>query len=151
MRLDSRPGTYALIVCSAVRRQVQIGKLGRLDVVPGFYVYAGSAFGPGGLAARISRHRRKTKTRRWHIDYLTAILPVEEVWYTLDAIRRECHWADVLSQMRGAEVPAAGFGSSDCACRTHLWFFPIRPSRRTFCRRLTDSIPDHDRVYRVGC
>ena len=149
-RLDARPGTYALVLSPSAEQRIRIGKLGQLDVRPGFYVYVGSAFGPGGLTARIRRHQRKTKKLRWHVDYLTAVISIAEVWYTRDTARRECQWAEVLSKMRGAAVPLIGFGSSDCACRTHLWFFPIRPSRSGFCRRLRDSISDHDLVYRVG-
>jgi Uri superfamily endonuclease len=145
-RSDKQPGTYALILHSCMEQRVQIGKLGELDVTPGFYVYVGSAFGPGGLTARVTRHRQKTKKLRWHIDYLTAVMSVEQVWNTLDADRRECQWAEVLGKMRGAYMPLARFGASDCACRTHLWSFPIRPSRRGFRRRLLDSSPIHGPV-----
>ena len=37
-------------------QEVPIGKLGVLHMLPGIYVYVGSALGPGGLAARIERH-----------------------------------------------------------------------------------------------
>ncbi len=144
--LDTRPGTYALILRSSAEQRVWIGKLGQLHLKPGFYVYIGSAFGPGGLTARVTRHQQKTKKLRWHIDYLTAVMSVEQVWYTLDTDRRECQWAEALGRMRGADMPLARFGSSDCACRTHLWSFPTRPSRRGFRRRLLDSIPIHGPV-----
>jgi Uri superfamily endonuclease len=29
--------------------------------------------------------------------------------------------------MKGASIPLAGFGSSDCECETHLFFFKRRP------------------------
>ena len=149
-RLDSWPGTYALVLSPSAEQRIRIGKLGQLDVRPGFYVYVGSAFGSGGLTARIRRHQRKTKKLRWHVDYLTAVISIAEVWYTRDTARRECQWAEVLSKMRGAAVPLIGFGSSDCACQTHLWLFPARPSRRGSRRRLLNSIPNHDPVYRFS-
>ena len=148
-RFDTQPGTYALILQSSAEQRLQIGKLGQLDVKPGFYVYIGSAFGPGGLTARVTRHQRKTKKLRWHIDYLTTVMSVEQVWYTLDTDRRECQWSEVLRKTRGADMPLARFGSSDCACRTHLWSFPKRPSRRGFHRRLLASIPIHGPVHRM--
>jgi len=148
-RPDARPGTYALILPSSVRRRVEIGKLGRLDVESGFYVYIGSAFGPGGLAARLSRHCRKSKTLRWHIDYLTAAIHVGEIWYTFDTVRRECQWAGVFDRIHGTEMPLAAFGSSDCACEAHLWRLSERPSYGTFRRKLARSLPDHGRVYRL--
>jgi Uri superfamily endonuclease len=44
----TKHGTYALILASSSDRLIQIGKLGRLLIQPGYYVYAGSAFGPPG-------------------------------------------------------------------------------------------------------
>jgi Uri superfamily endonuclease len=55
-------------------------------------VYVGSALGPGGLAARIGRHRRQNKLGRWHVDYLRAVTQVEEVWYATLPERQECFW-----------------------------------------------------------
>jgi Uri superfamily endonuclease len=135
-RLDSRPGTYALILVSSTGQPVQVGKRGRLIVRPGFYVYVGSAFGPGGLGARVARHCREQKRLRWHIDYLRAAAAPDEVWYTLDPVSVECRWAEAFRQMPGSSMPMDGFGASDCSCRTHLFYFPRRPSRSRFRRLL---------------
>lgn len=40
---------------------------------PGSYVYAGSARGAGGIAARLGRHFRRDKAVHWHIDELTVM------------------------------------------------------------------------------
>jgi len=117
-------------------QEIRAGSLGILKVQPGYCVYVGSAFGPGGLAARVLRHQRQHKKLRWHIDYLRAVVAMEEVWYTLDAKRRECQWADTLAQMPGCSWPLAGFGASDCPCVSHLFYFQGKPSIRVF-RRLT--------------
>ena len=50
--LNSRPGTYALILLAGTEQRIKVGSLDNLDVCPGFYVYTGSAFGSGGLVAR---------------------------------------------------------------------------------------------------
>ena len=92
----------------------------------------GHAFGPGGLARRVGRHAMAEKKRRWHIDYLTAMATLDEVWYTTDKVHRECPWADALREIRGATVPLERFGSSDCRCRSHLVFFQKRPSLPRF-------------------
>jgi len=42
----------------------------KLDLLPGYYIYIGSAFGPGGVRARMLRHLRADKPKHWHIDYL---------------------------------------------------------------------------------
>jgi Uri superfamily endonuclease len=135
-RLDSRPGTYALILVSSTEQPVQVGKLGRLIVRPGFYVYVGSAFGPGGLGARVARHGREQKRLRWHIDYLRVAAAPREVWYTLDPVPVECRWAEAFRQMPRSSMPMDGFGASDCSCRTHLFHFRRRPSRPAFRRLL---------------
>jgi len=87
MQRDLGKGTYALILSCLAEQTVQIGKLGPLSLHPGWYVYVGSAFGPGGLAARLARHRAVEKRLRWHIDYIRAATQLEEVWYTNDEIR----------------------------------------------------------------
>ncbi len=49
------------------------GKLGGrgVELEPGVYAYVGSAFGPGGLAARLRRHLCGARRRLWwHIDRL---------------------------------------------------------------------------------
>jgi len=63
-RPGAEPGTYALILVAEEQQSAEIGKLGALDVQPGFYVYVGSARGPGGLKARIARHTRSEKKVR---------------------------------------------------------------------------------------
>lgn len=104
-----------------------MGRLGILDVRPGFYVYVGSALGPGGLAARIGRYARQEKGLRWHVDYLRAVTELVEAWFRSGRRRKECLWAKRLAGMPGAEVPMPGFGSSDCGCRSHLFWFRGRP------------------------
>jgi len=67
--LPSLPGTYALVLRFSKRLEIIVGKLGVLSVQAGYYVYVGSALGPGGLAARVGRHCRREKALRWHVDY----------------------------------------------------------------------------------
>jgi len=130
------PGTYALILVAEGHQAADIGRLGTLDVEPGFYVYVGSALGPGGLAARIARHARTEKKVRWHIDYLRAVTRLEEVWYVEGIEKQECQWAEGFAGMRGAAAPMAGFGASDCACRTHLFSFAAKPGISALRRSL---------------
>lgn len=134
--LPSLPGTYVLVLTVSRRLEIAVGKLGLLEAGPGFYVYVGSALGPGGLAARIGRHCRREKRLRWHVDYLRAVAQLEEVWYATGKGRRECRWAKALWGMPGASVPMAGFGASDCGCRSHLSFFTMPPSLADFRRKL---------------
>ena len=121
--LPSQPGTYALLLEATAMREVPIGKLGLLHMLPGIYVYVGSALGPGGLAARIDRHALREKTLHWHIDYLRAATRLIAVWFARGAKHRECRWSRMLEQADGAQIPLDGFGSSDCRCRSHLQYY----------------------------
>jgi Uri superfamily endonuclease len=123
----TEPGTYALVLAATKRQTISVGRLGTFDVCLGFYVYIGSAFGPGGLAARIGRHARQEKAFRWHVDYLRAVADLVEVWFRPGRRRQECSWAKRLAWMPGAGTPMPGFGASDCSCRSHLMYFRERP------------------------
>lgn len=122
--LPDGPGTYILWLESEVRRQITIGRLATLSLRPGVYLYVGSAFGPGGLRARVQRHHRRKKKARWHVDYLRAHTALSEVFYCDDAV--EHLWAEELAGSPGAEIPLPRFGSSDCRCRSHLVYFRRR-------------------------
>lgn len=134
--MKPEPGTYALVLRCAKAAVVRAGGLGRLRLQPGFYVYLGSALGPGGVRARVAHHRKVSARPRWHIDYLRAHLKLERVWYCYDTRRREHQWAEVMKTAPGASPAMARFGASDCRCDTHLYFLERRPSRRAFQRGL---------------
>ena len=142
----AKHGTYALILLTAADQVIEIGKLGRFAVPPGFYVYAGSACGPGGLKARIAHHERISQRPHWHMDYLRPALHLKEVWYTYEAKRFEHHWADALGCLEGATQPIVGFGSSDCSCKSHLFSFTAKPSVRQFRDKLRYRLNDHQRI-----
>lgn len=137
------PGTYALMLTSQRTGSVRIGRLGDFALQSGFYIYVGSAFGPGGLAARIRHHRQIAARPHWHIDYLRAACDLAEVWFTTSAGRHEHSWAKAVAQMAGATVPMPGFGSSDCACEAHLFWFKHPPSIGAFRRLVQPKVSVH--------
>jgi Uri superfamily endonuclease len=49
-------------------------------------------------------------------------------WYRYGRVRREHVWARVLRDMTGSSLPLPGFGSSDCKCDSHLFYFPTLPT-----------------------
>lgn len=146
---DAGSGTYVLCLRASTEGQVTVGRLGRCRMPAGSYLYVGSAFGPGGLRARVGRHVRRTGRRHWHIDYLRPLLAVREVWYASDDGRWECEWAAGLRALPGAEIPVRGFGASDCGCPTHLVRFATPPEVETFRRRVVGRRPDRPAVRRV--
>jgi len=146
--MTDAPGTYALLLRAAEEQSIEVGALGDMAVRPGTYVYVGSAFGPGGLRARVARHVRGDGALHWHVDYLRAVTTLAVVWYTHDPERRECTWAETLRSLSGATVPVNGFGASDCVCPAHLVRFEAAPSVSTFRTRLRGECPDHEMISR---
>lgn len=120
------PGTYVLVLEALKPLNVEVGRLGQIQLPPGRYAYVGSARGSGGLQARLTRHLRQAKRQHWHIDALTAVLPVVAVRAVADPRALECAWVRQLLALPGASVPIAGFGSSDCraGCPAHLVQLP---------------------------
>ena len=127
-------------------RRIQIGRLGRFYFFPGTYIYVGSAWGPGGLAARIGRHLKKEKQRRWHIDYLRQYLLMKEIWVSRWRPSGEHVWAEVIGRFEKAAVPAEKFGSSDCRCPAHLFHLRDPPSIRQFNQALARRRPGRDKA-----
>ena len=129
--LKPDPGTYALILESRSNESIQIGRWREMVLTPGYYIYVGSAFGPGGLKARLSRHLRKSKPLHWHIDYLREIVTPIEIWYSHDPEHLEHRWASVLSDAGGMNS-VKGFGCTDCKCASHLFWTSKAPEFMRF-------------------
>ena len=112
----SLPGAYAMAIELTDKAAVMLS--GRLPIAlpAGRYLYCGSAKGRGGLKARLSRHMRRGKSVRWHVDQLTEQGFVIGAWIFPGG--DECRLVQICSHL---PMPIAGFGSSDCAtCRSHL-------------------------------
>jgi Uri superfamily endonuclease len=99
----TEPGTYVLLLRCSSTRAVRVGRLGTLRLRPGCYVYIGSAYGPGGLLARIGHHRHRAQRPHWHIDYLRRYTRLESVWYACD-VRQEHVWAAKIAAMPGVSL-----------------------------------------------
>ena len=141
-------GSYALILRCDHAQTITVGKLGDMRLRAGWYVYCGSAFGPGGVSARLRHHYRIASNPRWHLDYLRACCEPVEHWTTNDDANREHDWTAVLSALPGFSEPMTGFGSSDCRCATHLLFSAQRPDFAAFERSLLARHPAHPPVMR---
>ena len=129
--MRSESGTYALVLQSRLETTIQIGRWRQIDIKRGYYVYVGSAFGPGGVRSRVTRHFRSDKPLRWHIDYLREILTPLVAWYSHHPDRLEHRWAQVFCDM-GDMAPVKGFGCSDCNCHSHLFQTSERPDMARF-------------------
>lgn len=139
-------GTYALILEAGVNKSIKVGKLGKLDIEPGFYIYIGSAFGPGGLKARLRHHLKPATKPHWHIDYLRRFARVIEIWYTDDGRRREQDWVVNVEKLPATLMVHPGFGASDSRNISHLFSTRKRPDFNAFVT-IIEKIPNHGRVY----
>lgn len=130
MDLPSLPrhkGSYMLLLELPAPKTLTVGRLGPLEFAEGFYIYVGSAHGPGGLAARLGHHLRQAKRCHWHIDYLRLRAPVVAAWAAWGTAAQhlnECKLADRLTRQALIRQPFRGFGSSDCTCFSHLLHWP---------------------------
>jgi len=119
IQIPRTKGTYILLIWLDNDIQIEVGKLGRIEFRRGYYAYVGSAFGPGGLYARINRHLRKLKRKFWHIDYLLEYASVKEAIIIANNKKLECIIAKKLLNAGLKYIPR--FGSSDCNCVSHLF------------------------------
>ncbi len=123
--VPATPGSYLLIfhLPTAIDR-LCVGKLGVFSLQPGCWIYAGSAWGAGGLRSRLRRHFQPQKKAHWHIDFLSNHLP-PTAFFALEqtdrSVRLECAWTQHLLRQPGFFAPIPHFGSSDCRdCPAHL-------------------------------
>ncbi len=129
-------GIYCLIL-KTNGATLPVGALGEVAFPAGWYIYVGSALGPGGLA-RVQRHirvhqREKDHRPRWHIDRLLTdsrfVFTTAVCGETTE--RLECTLAHLLG---GQGI--RGFGCSDCRCTTHLLYRNEEPQAEC-CRALS--------------
>ena len=138
--LPTAGGSYTLFLRLTASATIRVGRLGRFDFPAGTYAYFGSAFGPGGLQARLGRHLRGGGALRWHVDYLRSRATVAGYCYTVSTQRLECVWSRAAAAWPGASAPVPGFGASDCraGCPAHL--FLLSPSHHfAFAKLLAAS------------
>jgi Uri superfamily endonuclease len=122
------PGTHLLLLACDRQTELSIGRLGKMNTRHGYYLYVGSAFGPGGVQARIRHHERITARPRWHLDYLRTVTGFVDAWCVYQR-RCEHQWAQKLLQDKRTAMPLKNFGSSDCNCVTHLFYLKHKPAK----------------------
>ncbi len=116
-------GAYLLILEVLSERELSVGGLGIVRFNPGFYIYVGSA--KKNLSSRTARHKRISKKEHWHIDRLRRISVVNNILPILSRATLECEIADSIRDIADQEI--SGFGSTDCSCLSHLFYFQVNP------------------------
>lgn len=120
---EENRGIYCIIGRLKEEMVLSVGALGPRNFREGYYIYVGSAM--ANLRQRVARHLRTRKRKHWHIDYL---LPYSSktIGYPIYSINPlECSLAEAMSKISDDLV--SGFGSSDCSCESHLFYFREDP------------------------
>ena len=110
-------GSYVLLIQLPEEQTITTGRLKATYFPRGYYAYVGSAM--GGFKSRLNRHLKSNKKPHWHIDYLLEKASISEIILCETKDKAECTIAQTLSRHFDS-LP--GFGSSDCKCRSHLFF-----------------------------
>jgi sugar fermentation stimulation protein A len=126
---DVKPsGVYYIVLWNDTDRILECGSLGNLEFKTGYYVYCGS--GRNNLFKRIEHHRKKTKKRHWHMDYISAEMKIAADIPIITDEYTECGLAEILIENSGE--PVKNFGSTDCRCGSHLHYFPDNPLEKSW-------------------
>ncbi len=110
-------GSYTLLIQLTEEQAITTGSLKAIYFPRGYYAYVGSAM--GGFKSRLNRHLKSNKKPHWHIDYLLEKASIVDIILCETNDRMECIIAQALN---GQFDSIPGFGSSDCKCRSHLFF-----------------------------
>lgn len=97
--------------------RMSVGARGKIFFPSGFYIYTGRA--KKGLQARVNRHLRRRKKKRWHIDYLLEKARIVRVFYYLNRSDECIINASTKRFLKDSDF-VKKFGSSDCCCPGHL-------------------------------
>ncbi len=120
-----KAGIYNLIIKLSKNEEIKVGRLGTYIFSKGFYVYTGSA--KNGLEKRIDRHLSSNKKLHWHVDYLLSYAKIVQILRYAGVKKNECRLNSLIAQSSGATLVVKKFGSSDCNCVTHLYYFKNFP------------------------
>lgn len=119
-------GVYLFLLHMNSDSELLIGTTLKHTFKKGYYLYVGSA--KKALSKRIERHKRTRKNKHWHIDYLREMSSVVQAWPIRIDADIECSLAREIRTISDDEV--THFGSSDCACASHLFYFSQNPTNR---------------------
>ena len=120
--IPSLKGAYGLLIELTKPFNRKIGAFGFVGLVPGFYLYAGNAYGYGGINGRIRRHLKAKKSLYWHADSLTVFGHIKNILSV--PFGQECNLVKIIQSTTDATYPIPNFGSTDCQnCPSHLLFF----------------------------
>ena len=120
-------GAYAILFYLSSDSLVYIPRYGHVNFKKGFYIYSGSA--KKNLIHRVTRHSKKDKKIKWHIDYFSVLDSVTTLKKFLFFDKTECEINSFFCA-NGGKTLIKNFGSTDCKnnCHSHFLYFKKRPT-----------------------
>lgn len=115
-------GTYCLILLLDKNIKIKVGKKSYY-LLKGYYCYIGSAL--NNLEKRIQRHLSKNKKLRWNIDYFLRHVKIIKIKTIIANKKLECFLSNKIKDLSNMRIK--DFGSNDCKCKSHLYFFNKNP------------------------
>ncbi|NPA99513.1 MAG: DUF123 domain-containing protein [Crenarchaeota archaeon] len=112
IRRNSVKGVYLLIIEIIKPLTIMIKKR-NYELKKTHLIYVGSAHGPGGLSARISRHLKTNKKVHWHIDQVTSSKHAMIKAVCLLPMAPRNYESIISSRLADALEYVPGFGSTD--------------------------------------
>jgi len=99
--------------------RIEVGKLGKFELKPGWYYYIGSAL--NGLRGRLLRHFSGEGKIHWHIDYLTRRIKPVRAFRVESGSKLEGEFVGIVEKK--CETAIKRFGCSDTTgVITHLFY-----------------------------
>jgi sugar fermentation stimulation protein A len=119
-------GSYLMLLHLPRAVQARVGSLGEMPFAAGYYLYVGTA--RRSLTKRVERHLRKKTALHWHIDYLKGYADKCTAIPIRSSTPLEHELAEAVGRI--SDKCVTSFGSSDCDCPGHLFFFAENPLER---------------------
>ena len=138
-------GSYVLLIQLPKEQTIKVGNMPDTYFASGYYAYVGSAM--GGFKSRLNRHLKNNKRPHWHIDYLREKAYLSGIIICETEERVECIIAQAISSQFDC-IP--GFGSSDCRCRSHLFFSASESQIKSAILAIINSLPIGKRIHLVS-
>ncbi|HIP90209.1 MAG TPA: GIY-YIG nuclease family protein [Candidatus Nanopusillus sp.] len=110
-------GSYLLLIFLPKDIRIPVGSLKNVNFKRGYYIYVGSAL--NSLTGRVKRHLTQKDKYHWHIDYLLDHSDVKSVILIPSSRKIEC----LIAQQLTGEIIMEKFGSTDCKCKSHLFYY----------------------------
>ncbi len=119
-------GCYMVLYRLGEDKEITLGSLGTRLCRKGFYIYVGSAM--KNLTSRISRHLRKRKQPRWHVDFFGAHAKALKALPIRTSRHLERTLAKKVRALASWEIP--DLGASDSPLPSHMFGFEGNPLER---------------------